>query len=66
MRKKMIAKPVSDNGKIVGAVYMVASMKELYETVDRINRIFISGMLIALGLNGVAWHSARTYDYESD
>ena len=28
-------------------------MKELYETVDRINRIFMSGMLIALGLTGV-------------
>ena len=53
MRKKIIAKPVNYSGKIVGAVYMVASMKELYQTVDRINRIFMSGMLIALGLTGV-------------
>ncbi|MFC5653168.1 cell wall metabolism sensor histidine kinase WalK [Paenibacillus solisilvae] len=53
LRKKIITKPIIYSGKIVGAVYMVASMKELYRTVDRINRIFMSGMLIALGLTGV-------------
>ncbi|QYR21735.1 cell wall metabolism sensor histidine kinase WalK [Paenibacillus sp. sptzw28] len=53
VRKKIIAKPVVYGDKIVGAVYLVASMKDLYETVDRINRIFMSGMLIALGLTGV-------------
>ncbi|WP_308636960.1 cell wall metabolism sensor histidine kinase WalK [Paenibacillus silvisoli] len=54
LRKKIIAKPiVYNNEKIVGAVYLVASMKELYATVDRINRIFMSGMLFALGLTGV-------------
>ncbi|CAH1201348.1 Sensor histidine kinase WalK [Paenibacillus plantiphilus] len=52
-RKKIIAKPVYYGVKIVGAVYIVASMNELYQTVDRINRIFMSGMLIALGLTGV-------------
>ncbi|MBW7475659.1 cell wall metabolism sensor histidine kinase WalK [Paenibacillus oenotherae] len=52
-RKKIIAKPVYYGVKIVGAVYLVASMNELYQTVDRINRIFMSGMLIALGLTGV-------------
>ncbi|MBB3110888.1 two-component system sensor histidine kinase VicK [Paenibacillus phyllosphaerae] len=53
VRKKIIAKPVVYDTKIVGAVYLVASMKELYSTVNRINRIFMSGMLIALGLTGV-------------
>lgn len=53
VRKKIIAKPVLYESRIVGAVYMVASMKELYATVNRINRIFMSGMLIALGLTGV-------------
>ena len=43
MRKKIIAKPVTYSDKIVGAVYIVASMKDLYETIDRINRIFMSG-----------------------
>ncbi|QHW32225.1 cell wall metabolism sensor histidine kinase WalK [Paenibacillus rhizovicinus] len=53
VRKKIIAKPVVYSDKIVGAVYLVASMKDLYRTVDRINRIFMSGMLFALGLTGV-------------
>ncbi|MBM7567908.1 ATP-binding protein [Paenibacillus sacheonensis] len=52
-RKKIIAKPVVYSDKIVGAVYLIASMKDLYRTVDRINRIFMSGMLFALGLTGV-------------
>lgn len=53
VRKKMIALPVTYNEKVVGAVYVVASMTELYETVNRVNQIFFSGTLIALGLTGV-------------
>jgi len=53
IRKKVIAKPVIDGGKVVGVVYIAASMKELYETVERINRIFVSAILIALGLTAV-------------
>jgi len=53
VRKKVIAKPVISGGKIVGAVYIVASMKEMYETIDRVNRIFVSGMLLALGLTAI-------------
>ncbi|WP_274654898.1 cell wall metabolism sensor histidine kinase WalK [Paenibacillus humicola] len=53
VRKKIIAKPVISGQKTVGAVYLVASMKDLYSTVDRVNQIFVSGMLIALGLTGV-------------
>ncbi|ALS25835.1 cell wall metabolism sensor histidine kinase WalK [Paenibacillus cisolokensis] len=53
VRKKMIAQPVMNEGKVVGAVYIVASMNELYDTVERVNRIFVSGMLLALGLTGV-------------
>ncbi|NBD25079.1 cell wall metabolism sensor histidine kinase WalK [Paenibacillus glycinis] len=52
-RKKIIAQPVVYSDKVVGAVYLVASMKDLYRTVDRINRIFMSGMLFALGLTGL-------------
>ena len=52
-RNKVIAKPVISNNKIVGAVYIVASMKEVYETMEGINRIFVSGTLIALGLTAV-------------
>ncbi|XEC95058.1 cell wall metabolism sensor histidine kinase WalK [Paenibacillus tarimensis] len=53
VRKKVIAKPAYHQNKIVGAVYIVASMNELNETINRINRIFVSGMMIALGLTGV-------------
>ncbi len=53
IRKKMIAEPVTYNDKVVGAVYVAASMTDLYETVSRVNQIFISGTLIALGLTGV-------------
>jgi len=53
IRKKVIAKPVIDRGKVVGVVYIAASMKELYETVERINRIFVSAILIALGLTAL-------------
>ncbi|MBW5448756.1 cell wall metabolism sensor histidine kinase WalK [Cohnella sp. CFH 77786] len=52
-RKKIIAKPVINEGKVVGAVYITASMKDLYQTVERINRIFVSAILIALGLTAV-------------
>ncbi|MDR0267849.1 cell wall metabolism sensor histidine kinase WalK [Paenibacillus sp.] len=53
VRKKVVAKPVFNKGKIVGAVYIVASMKELYTTMGRVNNIFISGILLALGLTAV-------------
>jgi two-component system sensor histidine kinase VicK len=56
IRKKVIAKPVTsggNGGKIVGAVYITASMKDLYQTVERINRIFVSAILIALGLTAL-------------
>jgi two-component system sensor histidine kinase VicK len=52
-RNKVIAKPVISNGKIVGAIYIVASMKDLYQTMERINRTFVSATLIALGLTAI-------------
>ncbi|MCR8658516.1 cell wall metabolism sensor histidine kinase WalK [Paenibacillus endoradicis] len=52
-RKKMIAVPVTHNDKIVGAVHIVASMTEVYDTMNRVNQIFFSGTIIALGLTGV-------------
>lgn len=53
-RNKVIAKPViSDTNKIIGAIYIVASMKDVYQTMENINRIFVSATLIALGLTAV-------------
>ncbi|MBA9085958.1 two-component system sensor histidine kinase VicK [Fontibacillus solani] len=53
IRKKVVAKPVMSEGKIVGAIYIAASMNDLYDTMERINNIFISGILLALGLTAV-------------
>ncbi|ANE46052.1 histidine kinase [Paenibacillus swuensis] len=54
IRKKVIAKPAMDeSGRIVGAVYLEASMKNLYEDMDDINRIFISGTIFALVLTAL-------------
>lgn len=52
-RKKMIAVPVTHNEKVVGAVHIVASMTEVYDTMNRVNQIFFSGTIIALCLTGV-------------
>ena len=50
LRKKIIATPVGSGREIFGAIYIEASMEDLYENINRINQIFISGTLIALGL----------------
>jgi len=49
-RKMVIAKPVGSGVRVLGAVYLIASMEDLYNTMSSINRILISGTLIALGL----------------
>jgi len=51
--KKLVVQPVTEDGKVIGAVYIVSSMKEMYENLRRINQIFVSGTLIALALAAV-------------
>jgi two-component system sensor histidine kinase VicK len=53
MRVRAIAMPVSDSGKVLGAVYIEAPMDQLFANINRINRIFISGTLIALALTAL-------------
>lgn len=53
IRKKMIAVPVTYNDKVVGVVHIVASLSEVYDTLNRVNQIFFSGTLIAIALTGV-------------
>lgn len=50
VRKMIITKPVGSGVKVNGAVYIIASMEELYNTMNRINQFLITGTLIALGL----------------
>jgi two-component system sensor histidine kinase VicK len=53
IRLKVITMPVGSNGKVIGAVYMVASMEDLYTNINRINRILFSGTIIALALTAL-------------
>ncbi|OXM84551.1 cell wall metabolism sensor histidine kinase WalK [Paenibacillus rigui] len=53
VRKMIIAKPINSGAKVIGAVYIIASMEDLYNTMNRINRFLITGTLIALGLTAV-------------
>lgn len=53
LRKKVLARPVMSNGKPIGAVYIVKSMEDLYDNISRINRIFLTGTLIALAMTAV-------------
>lgn len=53
VRKRSIVIPVWDDNKVIGAVYVVASMEDLFATINRINQIFIAGTLIALALTAI-------------
>lgn len=53
VRKVVIAKPIGSGVRVLGAVYIIASMEEVYDTMNRINRFFISGTLIALALTAL-------------
>jgi two-component system sensor histidine kinase VicK len=50
---KVLAQPVGGGSKVIGAVYIVASMEELYNQMQNINKIFLSGTLIAMGLTAL-------------
>ncbi|TBL77441.1 cell wall metabolism sensor histidine kinase WalK [Paenibacillus thalictri] len=50
IRKVVITRPIGSGAQVVGAVYIVASMEDIYNTMNSINKIFISGTLIALAL----------------
>jgi two-component system sensor histidine kinase VicK len=52
-RKMVIAKPIGSGIRVLGAVYLIANMEELYNTLSSIFRILITGTLLALGLTAV-------------
>jgi two-component system, OmpR family, sensor histidine kinase VicK len=52
-RKVVIAKPVGSGVRVLGAVYVIASLEDVYKTIGSIDRILISGTLIALGLTAI-------------
>lgn len=44
---------MGSGARVLGAVYLIASMEDVYKTIRSINRILISGTLIALGLTAI-------------
>lgn len=52
-RKHSLATPVRNDGKVIGAVYVVASMEGLFDTTNRIKQILFSGTAIALALTAL-------------
>lgn len=52
-RKRAVALPVMSDGKIIGAVYVVASMEGQFDTTNRIKQFLFTGTVIALGLTAV-------------
>ncbi|WP_411344524.1 cell wall metabolism sensor histidine kinase WalK [Paenibacillus sp. WLX1005] len=52
-RKRVVAEPIISDNRTVGAVYIVASMADLYDTMKRINGIFLYGILIALVMTAI-------------
>lgn len=60
-RVKVVAVPVKRGNIVYGAVYMIASMEEMYTTIRKITGILASGTLIALLLTaGLGVVLART------
>jgi two-component system sensor histidine kinase VicK len=53
VRKMIIAKPIGSGVKVNGVVYIIASMEELYNTMNLINRFLLTGTLIALALTAL-------------
>ncbi|BAU26299.1 two-component system sensor histidine kinase VicK [Aneurinibacillus soli] len=47
-RVKVLALPIKKGTKILGALYLVASMEEMYQTMSQINKILATGTGIAL------------------
>ncbi|WP_088104584.1 cell wall metabolism sensor histidine kinase WalK [Halalkalibacter urbisdiaboli] len=50
---RVMAVPIKANDETIGAVYIEASMEEIYEQLQQINNIFASGTFIALAITVV-------------
>ncbi|MCR8642978.1 cell wall metabolism sensor histidine kinase WalK [Paenibacillus sp. N1-5-1-14] len=52
-RKMIITQPIGTGIRPIGVVYIVASMQEMYSTMNTINRILLTGTALALGLTAL-------------
>ncbi|KMY52121.1 cell wall metabolism sensor histidine kinase WalK [Peribacillus loiseleuriae] len=49
----VLAVPVDYNEKVIGAVYVIADMENVFDQLDEINHIFITGTAIALSITAL-------------
>lgn len=49
----VLSTPMIKNGEVIGVIYLMAEMEYVFEQMDEINNIFISGTAIALGITAV-------------
>lgn len=49
-RMKILSLPIKQGDEVVGAIYLMASMEEMYQTIQDINHILATGTMIALTL----------------
>jgi two-component system sensor histidine kinase VicK len=49
-RMKILSLPIKIDEEVVGAIYLMASMEEMYQTINDINSILATGTIIALAL----------------
>lgn len=49
----VLVTPIKHNGEVIGAIYLVAKIENVFEQMDQINSIFISGTAIALAITAV-------------
>lgn len=60
-RMKILSLPIKQGDDVVGAIYLMTSMEEMYQTIQDINRILATGTMIALILTaGLGFTLART------
>lgn len=51
-RVRVLSIPIKNGVQTIGALYMVASMEEMFETIRRINRIMLTATVISLIMTG--------------
>ncbi|MFJ8070655.1 cell wall metabolism sensor histidine kinase WalK [Peribacillus sp. NPDC096447] len=49
----VLSTPVEANGEVIGAVYVIAEMENIFEQMDEINSIFMTGTAIALVITAI-------------
>ncbi|WP_110928063.1 cell wall metabolism sensor histidine kinase WalK [Bacillus massiliglaciei] len=52
-RMWILSMPIDPNGEVLGAIYLIADMENVFEQMDEINSIFITGTAIALGITAI-------------